>query len=137
MAKPGSCTGQTWPNISPECITGRGEPAKVAEKPAIAPEQPSSFLLRPTKLLQAVPDPEVTGSLPGSAELAARNHERPVVANAKKPIEDKRARAERKSLREAGRRSRFSPNITVADRAAPEPAARASEPIQFRLAEGN
>jgi len=133
MAEPGSCGSQTWPNISPECITGQAEPAKVAERPTIVPEQPSSTLLPPTKLLGAVPDPEVTGSLPASAGLAVRQPERLVVGKAKKRKPEEQARAERKILREAGRRSRPSPMIAAAER----PAARASEPIQFRLAEGN
>src|SRR5687767_10424118 len=58
---PGSCASQTWPNISPECISGRAEPLKVAETTTIVPEQPSSILIRPTKLPEAVPDPEITG----------------------------------------------------------------------------
>ena len=137
MAEPGSCGSQTWPNISPECITGQAEPAKVAERPTIVPEQPSSTLLPPTKLLGAVSDPEVTASLPASAGLAVRQPERLVVGKAKKRNPEEQARAERKILREAGRRRRPSPMIAAAERAAAKPAARASEPIQFRLAEGN
>jgi hypothetical protein len=136
-AQPGSCASQTWPNISPECITGQAEPAKVAERPTIVPEQPSSILLPPTKLLGAVPDPEVTGSLPATAGLAVRLPERPVVAKAKKRKPEEQARAARKILREAGRRSRSSPMVAAPVRAAAEPTARASQPIQFRLAEGN
>ena len=41
------------------------------------------------------------------------------------------------ATRAAGRRRRPSPMIAAAERAAAKPAARASEPIQFRLAEGN
>jgi len=137
MAEPGSCGSQTWPKISPECITGQAEPAKVAERPTIVPEQPSSTLLPPTKLLGAVSDPEVTASLPASAGLAVRQPERLVVGKAKKRKPEEQARAERKILREAGRRRRPSPMIAAAERAAAKPAARASEPIQFRLAEGN
>ena len=144
-AEPGSCESQTWPNILPECITGPAEPAKVAERPVHVSEQPSSILLRPTKLREAVPDPEVTGSLPASERVTVRERERPVLAKKKnrrerevtakatKPKAEQRARAERQLLREAGRRHRPA----VADRAAPEPAERVSEPIQFRLAEGN
>jgi hypothetical protein len=40
MAEPGSCASQTWPNISPECITGQAEPTKVTERPTIAPSSP-------------------------------------------------------------------------------------------------
>jgi hypothetical protein len=148
-AEPGSCESQTWPNILPECITGQAEPAKVAERPVHVSEQPSSILLRPTKLPEAVPDPEVTGSLPASERVTVRQRERPVLAKKKnrrerevtakatKPKAEQRARAERQLLRDAGRRHRSSPMIAVADRAAPEPAERVSEPIQFRLAEGN
>ena len=68
MAEPSSCDSQTWPNISPECIAGRAEPAQVVERPAVVPEQPSSILLRPTKLPEAVRDPEVTGALPCQAK---------------------------------------------------------------------
>jgi hypothetical protein len=107
------------------------------------PEQPSSILLRPTKLPEAVPDPEVTGSLPASERATVSQRERPVLAKAKnrrereltakatKPKSEQRAK-----VREAGRHNRSSPMIAVADRAAPEPAG-VSEPIQFRLAEGN
>ena len=142
-AEPGSCESQTWPNIAPECITGQAEPAKVAERSAVLPEQPSSILLRPTKLPEAVPDPEVTGSLPASERATVSQRERPVLAKAKnrrereltakatKPKSEQRAK-----VREAGRHNRSSPMIAVADRAAPEPAG-VSEPIQFRLAEGN
>ena len=137
MAEPGSCASQTWPNISPECITGQAEPTKVTERPTIAPEQPSSILLPPTKLLGAVPDPEVTGSLPATAGLAVRLPERPDVAKAKKRKPEEQARAARTIFREAGRRIRPSPMIAAALGAAAEPAARASQPIQFRLAEGN
>src|SRR5215204_4346750 len=63
MAEPSSCDSQTWPNISPECIAGRAEPAKVVERLPLVSEQPSSILLRPTKLPEALPDPEVTGAL--------------------------------------------------------------------------
>jgi hypothetical protein len=148
MAEPGSCESQTWPNISPECITGQAEPAKVAARPALVPQQPSGILLRPTKLPEAVPETEVTGSLAASERLTVHQLERPVGAKAKNPRErpvtaqttkpkpETRARAERKPLREAGRRNRSSPMIAVADRAAPESAERVNEPIQFRLAEG-
>jgi hypothetical protein len=133
--KPSSCASQTWPNISPECITGRAEPSKVAETTTIVPEQPSSILIRPTKLPEAVPDPEITGSLPQPRELAARQPARPVVANAKKSKAERRARADQRTLREAGRRNRFSGRVAVAER--PALAESAPEPIQFRLAEGN
>ena len=125
---------------------GQAEPAKVAERSAVVPEQPSSILLRPTKLPEAVPDAEVTGSLPASERATVPQRERPVLAKAKnrrerevaagatKPKSEQRAK-----VREAGRRNRSSPIIAVAvaDRAAPEPAERVSGPIQFRLAEGN
>jgi hypothetical protein len=150
MAQPGSCESQTWPNISPECITGQAEPAKVAERPAPVPEQPSSILLRPTKLPEAAPELEVTGSLSTpterlriregerSAEVVRRNtRERPVTAKATRDKPEQRMRAEQKTARDAGRRNRPSPMMAVADRAAPEPGERAAEPIQFRLAEGN
>jgi hypothetical protein len=139
MADSGSCKNQTWPNISPECITGQAEPAIVAERPPVVPEQPSGILIRPTKLPEPVPDTEVTGSLPAS-DLAVRRAERSRVVKAKeakKPKAEQRARAERRTVREAGRRNRSAPRITVAGRAASEPTERAAEPIQFRLAEGN
>ena len=142
IAEPNSCDSQTWPNISPECIAGRAEPAKVVERPAIVPEQPSSILLRPTKLPEAVPDPEVTGSLPlGEQQLKVRDSkpnrsERSGMAKARTPKAEQRARAEQRSVRDAGRWDRSSAIIAVADHAAPEPAQRLSEPIHFRLAEG-
>jgi hypothetical protein len=148
MAKPGSCASETWPHISPECITGEGEPAKVAERPAIVPEQSSTILLRPTKL-PAAPDPDVTGSLAASERMTVSERQRPMVAKAKnrreRPVTAKStkakaeqwARAERQLLREAGRRNRSVPMIAVAERSAAQPAERASDPIQFRLAEGN
>src|SRR5829696_9430957 len=46
IAEPNSCDSQTWPNISPECIAGRAEPAKVVESAPLIAEQPSSILLR-------------------------------------------------------------------------------------------
>jgi hypothetical protein len=149
MAESGSCESQTWPNISPGCITGQAEPAKVAERPAVVPEQPSSILLRPTKLPETLPDSEVTGSVAASEQLTIRGRERPAEVVSRKPRErpvtakatrlqsEQRARAEQKTARDAGRRNRSSPIIAIANRAAPEPAARAAEPIQFRLAEGN
>ena len=149
MAESGSCESQTWPNISRGCITGQAEPAKVAERPAVVPEQPSSILLRPTKLPETLPDSEVTGSVAASEQLTIRERERPaevvsrkprerpVTAKATRPQSEQRARAEQKTARDAGRRNRSSPIIAIANRAAPEPAARAAEPIQFRLAEGN
>src|SRR5215216_6603894 len=134
MAEPNSCDSQTWPNISPECIAGRAEPAKVAERPAVVPEQPSSILLRPTKLPEAVPDLEVTGSLPlGEQQLKVRDsepavgtvktsrepkpnrRERPMMAKAKTPKAEQRARAEQRPVRDAGRLNRSSPVIEVAD----------------------
>jgi hypothetical protein len=139
-AEPGSCASQTWPNISPECMDGQAEPTKVGERPALVPEQPSSTLLRPTRLPEAVPDPEVTGSLPASDLTTIGERERPVVAKAK----TRRERAVNATAKtpvaerlEAGRRNRSSPMIAVVDRAAPEPAERVREPIQYRLAEGN
>ncbi len=157
MAQPSSCDSQTWPNISPECITGRAEPAKVVERPPLVSEQPSSILLRPTKLPEAVPDPQVTGSLPLREQLlkvrngdsaigtvkTAREYkpdkrERREIAKAKRPNgEQQRARAESRAVRDAGRLSGSSAIISVADRAAPEPAQRVNAPIQYRLAEGN
>jgi hypothetical protein len=110
MAEPNSCDSQTWPNISPECIAGRAEPAKVVERPLLVSEQPSSILLRPTKLPEAVPDPQVTGSLPSGEQRlkvrdgepaigtikSSREHkpnrrERPVMAKAKTPKAEQRA----------------------------------------------
>jgi len=156
MAEPRSCDSQTWPNISPECIAGRAEPAKVVERLPLVSEQPSSILLRPTKLPEAVPDPQVTGSLPlREQQLKVRDsdptvgtvktgreykpdqRERRGMAKAKTPNAEQRARAEHRSVRDAGRRNRSSAIIAVADGAAPEPARRVSEPIQYRLAEGN
>jgi hypothetical protein len=153
MAEPSSCDSQTWPNISPECIAGRAEPAKVVERPAVVPEQPSSILLRPTKLREAVPDPEVTGSLPLgeqhfkvrdrdpavrtlkiNRERKANQRERPGMTMAKTSKAVQRG-AEQRSVRDA-RPWKPSPTISVADRAAPEPARRVSEPVHFRLAEG-
>jgi hypothetical protein len=140
IAEPNSCDSQTWPNISPECIAGRAEPAKVAERPAIVPEQP--ILLRPTKLPEAVPDPEVTGSPLGEQQLKVRDSkpnrsERSGMAKGKTSKAEQRARAEQRSVRDAGRWNRSSAIIAVADRAAPEPAQGVSEPIQYRLAQGN
>jgi hypothetical protein len=156
MAEPNSCDSQTWPNISPECIAGRAEPAKVVERAPLVTEQPSSILLRPTKLPEAVPDPEVTGALPsGEQQLKVRDsepavgtvktsrepkpnrRERRVMAKAKTPKAEQRARAEQRRVRDAGRWNRSSPIIEVADRATPEPTQRVSEPIQYRLAQGN
>jgi hypothetical protein len=145
MAQPSSCDSQTWPNISPECIAGRAEPAKVVERPPLVSEQPSSILLRPTKLPEAVPDPEVTGSLRlGEQQLKVRDGEPAIgtiktgwMAKAKTPNAEQRARAEHRSVRDAGRWNRSSARIAVADSAAPEPSQRVSEPIQYRLAEGN
>ena len=78
-AEPNSCDSQTWPNISPDCIAGRAEPAKVVESAPLTAEQPSSILLRPTKLPEAVPDPEVTGALPsGEQQLKVRDGEPPI-----------------------------------------------------------
>jgi hypothetical protein len=141
IAEPNSCDSQTWPNISPECIAGRAEPAKVVERPAVVPEQPSSILLRPTKLPETVPDPEVTGSLPSGEQLLKvrdskpNQRERPGMATAKTPKAEKRTRAD--SVRDAGRWNRSTAIIAVADHAAPEPSQRVREPIHFRLAEGN
>ena len=139
-AEPGSCASQTWPNISPECMAGHAEPTKVGERPALVPEQPSSTLLRQTRLPEAVPDPEVTGSLPASDLTTVGEREQPVVAKAK----TRRERAVNGTAKtpvaerlEVGRRNRSLPMIAVVDRAAPEPAERVREPIQFRLAEGN
>jgi hypothetical protein len=156
MAEPSSCDSQTWPNISPECIAGRAEPAKVVERPPLVSEQPSSILLRPTKLPEAVPDPEVTGSLRlGEQQLKVRDgepaigtiktgrdykpnqRERRGMAKAKTPNAEQWERAEHRSVRDAGRWNRSSARIAVADSAAPEPSQRVSEPIQYRLAEGN
>src|SRR5215217_1433888 len=156
MAEPSSCDSQTWPNISPECIAGRAEPAKVVERAPLVAEQPSSILLRPTKLPEAVPDPEVTGALSsGEQQLKVRDsdsaigtvktsrerkpnwRERPVMAMAKTPKAEQRARAEQRPVRDAGRWNRSSAIIEVADRAAPEPSQRVSEPIQYRLPQGN
>jgi hypothetical protein len=155
IAEPSSCDSQTWPNISPECIVARAEPAKVVERAPLVAEQPSSILLRPTKLPEAVSDPEVTGSLPlGEQQLKVRDgepaigtiktsrernpnrRERPMMAKAKTPKAEQRARAEQRPVRDAGRWNRSSAIIKVADRAAPEPFQRVSEPIQYRLAEG-
>ena len=102
MAEPNSCDSQTWPNISSECIAGRAEPAKVVERAPLVAEQPSSILLRPTKLPEAVPDPEVTGALPLGEQLKVRDSEL-AVGTVKTAI------------------------IEVADRAAPEPAQRLSD----------
>ena len=119
-------------------------------------EQPSSILLRPTKLPEAVPDPEVTGALPsGEQRLKVRDsepavgtvktsrehkpnrRERPVMAKAKTTKAEQRARAEQRLVPDAGRWNRSSAIIAVADGAAPEPAQRMSEPVQYRLAQGN
>jgi hypothetical protein len=143
MAEPNSCDSQTGPNISPECIAGRAEPAKLVERAPLVAEQPSRILLRPTKLPEAVPDPEVTGSLPlGEQQLKVRDSkpnrsERSGMAKGKTPKAEQRARAEQRSVRDAGRWNRSSAIIAVADRAAPEPAQGVSEPIQYRLAQGN
>jgi len=134
---------------------GRAEPAKVVERAPLVAEQPSSILLRPTKLPEAVSDPEVTGALPsGEQQLKVRDgeppigtikssrerkpnrRERPVTAKAKTPKAEQRARAEQRPVRDAGRWNRSSAIIKVADRAASEPSQRVSEPIQYRLAEG-
>jgi len=128
----------------------------VVESAPLVAEQPSSILLRPTKLPEAVPDPEVTGALPsGEQQLKVRDsesaigtikssrerkpnpRERPVIAKAKTPQAEQRARAEQRPVRDAGRWNRSSAIIEVADRAAPEPSQRVSEPIHYRLAQGN
>src|SRR5215203_6513548 len=122
MAEPNSCDSQTGPNISPECIAGRAEPAKVVERAPLVAEQPSRILLRPTKLPEAVPDPEVTGSLPlGEQQLKVRDgepaigtiktsrerkpnrRERPMMAKAKTPKAEQRARTDQRPVRGAGR----------------------------------
>ena len=162
-AQPSFCASQTWPNITPECITGTAEPAKVTERPVPNVEPPSSILLKPTKAPDLLLDPDSTGSLP-------------VIASTRRPIESTRtteprgpraeirkakkvgshARVERSShARADGRRSgetrprknplpaavaqgrRKNPlSAAVAQEppAAP-PSARVSEPIQFRLAD--
>ena len=63
-AQPGSCASQTWPNITPECITDTAEPVKVTERWVPNVEAPSSIVLRPTKTPGIVLDIESTGSLP-------------------------------------------------------------------------
>jgi hypothetical protein len=92
----------------------------------ITAEQPSSILLRPTKLPESVLDPEVTGSLPlGEQQLKVRDgepaigtiktsrerkpnrRERPMMAKAKTPKAEQRARAEQRPVR--GRLNRSSP----------------------------
>src|SRR5215207_8737980 len=101
MAEPNSCDSQTWHHISPECIAGRAEPAKVVEKAPLVAEQPSSILLRPTKLPEAVPDPEVTGALPsGEQRLKVRDSE-PAVGTVKSSRERKPYPRERPVIAEA------------------------------------
>jgi len=101
MAEPNSCDSQTWPHISPECIAGRAEPAKVVEKAPLVAEQPSSILLRPTKLPEAVPDPEVTGALLlGEQQLKVRDGE-PAVGTVKTGREYKPNQRERRGMAKA------------------------------------
>src|SRR5215204_1695830 len=82
MAEPNSCDSQTWPHISPECIAS-SRACQSRRESALVAEQPSSILLRPTKLPEAVPDPEVTGALLlGEQQLKVRDGE-PAVGTVK------------------------------------------------------
>jgi hypothetical protein len=157
-AQPGSCASQTWPNITPECITGTAEPVKLTARPVPNVEAPSSILLRPTKTPDILLDPESTSSLlaVGTTRAAAVGSTR-AVTESTRTTEPRGRRAEIRKAKKLespakakgqsharvdGRRSRETrprknpPSAAVAqERAAAPPAAGVSEPIQFRLAD--
>ena len=149
-AQPGSCASQTWPNITPECITGTAEPVKLIERSVPNVEAPSSILLRPTKTPDILLDPESTSSLPavGSTRAATESTRtteprgRRVESRKTKKLESHATVEGQSHARVDGRRSRETrprknpPSAAVAqERAAAPPAAGVSEPIQFRLAD--
>jgi hypothetical protein len=147
-ARPGSCASQTWPYIAPECITGTAEPATERSVPNV--EGPSSILLRPTKAPDVLLDPESTSSLPVVSSTRT-------VMESTRTTEPRGRRAEirkAKTLKSQARvegpsharldgrrlgatRPRKHPLRTAVAQEPPAapPATRASEPIQFRLAD--
>ena len=68
IASESVCAGETWPNISPECVKGRSEPAPARIEPMTSAEKSSGTLLRPTNVASSdLVDPIHTGSLPTAA----------------------------------------------------------------------
>jgi hypothetical protein len=161
-AQPGSCASQTWPNITPECITGTAEPVKVTERSVPNAEAPSSILLKPTKALDILLDPESTGSLPAGASTRTVTEStrtigpRRIEAEIRKPkklkgyarVEGQSHARDGRRLGETrprknplpaavaqGRRKNPLPAAVAQEPPAAPPSARVSEPIQFRLAD--
>src|SRR5215207_3063934 len=80
-ARPDSCASPTWPYITPECITGTAEPAKVPERSVPNVEEPSSILRPrkhplPTAVAQELPaaPPATRASEPIQFRLADRGN---------------------------------------------------------------
>ena len=149
-AQPSFCASQTWPNITPECITGTIEPAKITERPVPNVEPPSSILLRPTKAPDLLVDPDSTGSLPlveGTRrviESARTTEPRGLRAEIRKSSKLKsharvekqsHARADGRRLGETRRRHNPLPLVVAQERPAASPSAQVREPIQFSLAD--
>jgi hypothetical protein len=149
-ARPGSCASQTWPYIAPECITGTAEPAKVTERSVPNVEGPSSILLRPTKAPDVLLDPESTSSLPvvsstrtvtESARTTEPRGRRAEIRKAKRLKSQARvagpshARLDGRRLGATRPRKHPLPTAVAQELPAAPPATRASEPIQFRLAD--
>ena len=138
QAEPGSCASQTWPNIAPECMMGRAEGAKSQTTTVLRDLSSSDIPLRQVSPRTPAANPESTGSLPVAAtpslaEDAAQDVRRTEIRKVKK--HRLVARGERRRVREARHRGSLRSHV-VRERAIPSAyAARAHEPIQFRLAD--
>jgi hypothetical protein len=96
VTAPRSCADQTWPKITPECITGQAQaarpapvaPVQAAPDSGLPPDAPAAA---PAALATAEPpDPPHTGSLPTAASEAIRKPAQARQASAAPPRESPR-----------------------------------------------
>jgi len=130
------CADQTWPNISPDCITGRVEPLRQDVMP-IDTDITSSTLLRPTRVPNSeLIDPSNAGLLPIVAHAAAPALSRDPRASSA-THEKRHAIKPRSHTRIAGRETRRTPAPTRSVTQAPNPyrPSQSRPPIQFSMAE--
>jgi hypothetical protein len=135
-AEPGSCASGTWPNMAPECITGRAESVEQAKMSRDA----SSTAVQHHQVSRdsVAADPGSTGSvpidiIPSLAQAADQDLPRAESRKVKKPRTI--ARGARRGVREVRHRGSVRSGV-IRQRPVPSVyAARSHEPIQFRLAD--
>jgi hypothetical protein len=136
------CAGQTWPNISSECITGRAEPLRHDVRP-VEGDTTSSTLLRPTGFPRSeFADPADTGALPSVVYTPTPSDTARKLTASSAPREKRRAIKSRSHASVArpvseARRGAEPPRKVVQARTDPPrpPNTLSRAPIQFSLAE--